>query len=405
MTKGFISILGIFVTVNRLRGETTVSEVVTTSTSDSIIISNTYGQDNKSSTTEKITTMVFDNDEIKDEIKDITTEVPDTVRENILKMFTNLLNADIVRNSNVSDDITLFTTPMTTPSGSRIKASNIKVDPTTVYEIISKTEAKATSEKEAVTDMANASTENMDIEPTTQIIIENNGTDGGAIETTTAANETLGDIVQSATVTRGFNEGHTTLIDPSITTFVATEFLEESTTEIYEPSSEIKNEYSTHIEEDNNKESTTEKEFSKYEYENLIRKEDEEWEKSTFSPSAAKREELHMAGDNIHSVTEESYKESATSIQYTQDFTTSTEEYTANINPFNKVIAKKDKEWFYPVARVPTPLYSIVQDFSDGAISDGQQSSSQTQFPWIFPKWIGPGKLQNPHQNPRLIQF
>merc|ERR1719295_2446802 len=130
--------------------------------------------------------MVFDYDEIKDEIKDITTEVPDTVRENILMMFTNLLNADIVRNSNVSDDITLFTTPMTTPSGSRIKASNIKVDPTTIYEIISKTEAKAASEKEAVTDMTNASTENMDIEPTTQIIIENNGTDGGAIETTTA---------------------------------------------------------------------------------------------------------------------------------------------------------------------------------------------------------------------------
>jgi len=187
--------------------------------------------------------------------------VPDTVRENILKMFTNLLNADIGRNTNVSDDISLFTTPMTTPSGSRIKASSIKVDPTTIYEIISNTEAKA-------------STENMDIEPTIQIIIENNGTDGGAIETTTVANETLGDMVQSATVTRGFNEGHNTLIDPSITTFVATLSPEESTTEIYEPSLAKKNEYPTHIDEENIKETTTENGFSTYEYEYLIRKED-----------------------------------------------------------------------------------------------------------------------------------
>merc|ERR1711915_50226 len=152
--------------VNQIRGETTAS--------DSITISNTSGQDNKSSTTEKIYTTLFDYDEIKEEKKGLITEVPDTVRENILKMFTNLLNADIVRNTNVSDDISLFTTPMTTPSGSRIKASSIKVDPTTIYEIISNTEAKA-------------STENMDIEPTIQIIIENNGTDGGAIETTTVA--------------------------------------------------------------------------------------------------------------------------------------------------------------------------------------------------------------------------
>ena len=112
-----------------------------------------------------------------------------------------------------------------------------------------------------------------------------------------------------------------------------------------------------------------------------------------------------MAGDNIPSITEESYEESKASIEYTEEVTTSTEEYAVNMNPFNEVNTKKQEEWFYPVARVPTPLYSIVQDFSDGKISDGQLSSSQTQFPWIFPKWISPGKLQNPHQNPRLIQF
>jgi len=112
-----------------------------------------------------------------------------------------------------------------------------------------------------------------------------------------------------------------------------------------------------------------------------------------------------MAGDNIPSITEESLETSEPSIDYTQEVTTSSEEYAVNTNLFNEVNTKKEEEWFYPVARVPTPLYSIVQDFSDGAISDGQLSSSQTQFPWIFPKWIGPGKLQNPHQNPRLIQF
>merc|ERR1711915_419671 len=227
---------------------------------------------------------------------------------------------------------------------------------------------------------------NMDIEPTIQIIIENNGTDGGAIETTTAANETLGDKVQSATVTRGFNEGHNTLIDPSITTFVATDSPEESTTEMYEPSVAKKNEYPTHIDEENSKESTTENVLSTYEYEYLFRKKDEEREKSTFPPSASKREESYMAGDNFPSITEESYEESNATIEYTQEVTTSTEEYAVNMNPFNEVNTKKEEEWFYPVARVPTPVYSIVQDFSDG-----QLSSSQTQFPWIFPKWIGPG--------------
>merc|ERR1711915_14839 len=364
--------------VNQIRGETTAS--------DSITISNTSGQDNKSSTTEKIYTTLFDYDEIKEEKKGLITEVPDTVRENILKMFTNLLNADIVRNTNVSDDISLFTTPMTTPSGSKIKVSSINVNPITIYEIISTTEANATTEKEAVTDMTNASTENMDIEPTTQIIIENNETNGGAIETTTTANETLGDMVQSATVTRGFNEGHTTLIDPSITTFVTTESLEESTTEIYEPSLAKKNEYLTHIDEENSKESTTENGFSTYKYEYLIRKEDEEQDKSTFPPSALKREESYMAGDNFPIITEESYEESETFREYTQEVKTSSEEYAVNTNPFNEVNTRKEEEWFYPVARVPTPVYSIVQDFSDG-----QLSSSQTQFPWIFPKWIGPG--------------
>merc|ERR1711915_10437 len=383
--------------VNQIRGETTAS--------DSITISNTSGQDNKSSTTEKIYTTLFDYDEIKEEKKGLITEVPDTVRENILKMFTNLLNADIVRNTNVSDDISLFTTPMTTPSGSKIKVSSINVNPITIYEIISTTEVNANSEKKAVTDMTNASTENMDIEPTAQIIIENNETDGGAIETTTAANETLGDMVQSATVTRGFNEGHNTLIDPSITTFVATDSPEESTTGMYEPSVAKKNEYPTHIDEENIKETTTENGFSTYEYEYLIRKEDEERKKSTFPPSASKREESYMAGDNFPSITEESYEESETSIEYIKEVTTSSKEYAVNTNPFNEVNSKKEDEWFYPVARVPTPLHSIVQDFSDGAISDGQLSSSQTQFPRIFPKWIGPGKLQNPHQNPRLIQF
>merc|ERR1711915_926915 len=246
---------------------------------------------------------------------------------------------------------------------------------------------------------------NMDIEPTIQIIIENNGTDGGAIETTTVANETLGDMVQSATVTRGFNEGHNTLIEPSITTFVATDSPEESTTEMYEPSVAKKKEYPTHIDEENSKESTTENVLSTYEYEYLFRKKDEEREISIFPPSASKRKESYMAGDNFPSITEESYEESQTSIEYIKEVTTSSKEYAVNTNPFNEVNSKKEDEWFYPVARVPTPLYSIVQDFSDGAISDGQLSSSQTQFPRIFPKWIGPGKLQNPHQNPRLIQF
>merc|ERR1711892_705576 len=72
-------------------------------------------------------------------------------------------------------------------------------------------------------------------------------------------------------------------------------------------------------------------------------------------------------------------------------------------------------EWFYPTTKPKTgSLYNLVQELPfrnpDNTIprlySDGAPlRTSDTNFPWIFPKWISDQKLSNPNQVPRLLQF
>merc|ERR1712013_53946 len=367
------------------------------------------------------------------------TNLSDPVKQNILKMFTNLLESDLHKNTRTDaeddeEDIQTITTPMTTPNG-RLATTSAKSTTTQAIPLTTKDTIK-TSDHSTKLELATLSTFGAD--------------------TTTAITLEITDTQPSTTETLHVTKQRE-IKDPELTTNQATSTTISSgdteTTTIIETITETETEKETEIEKETEKETQTEKETEKEkETETDVKKEiDTEpaqisflytTEKTMMEVSTEKMigelSEMEKHTTTIMSTTAQHKNiEVDTTItiptepsnQYLEE---ETEEPATRMNiPITDILDKKtvtkkataskenakdiSTDWFYPTTKPSyVSLYSIEHDFSlentnnsvlklnpHGSVAPSK--SSEANFPWIFPKWIADPKLHGSNQRPRLI--
>merc|ERR1712013_866404 len=337
------------------------------------------------------------------------TNLSDPVKQNILKMFTNLLESDLHKNTRTDaeddeEDIQTITTPMTTPNG-RL-ATTTQAIPLTTKDTIK------TSDHSTKLELATLSTFGAD--------------------TTTAITLEITDTQPSTTETLHVTKQRE-IKDPELTTNQATSTTISSgdteTTTIIETITETETEKETEVEKEIDTEPaqisflyTTEKTMMEVSTEKMIG-ELSEMEKHTTTIMSTTAQHKNIEVDTTITIPtepsnqylEEEIEEPATRMNIPipdiLDKKTVTKKATAS-----KENAKDTStDWFYPTTKPSyVSLYSIEHDFSlentnnsvlklnpHGSVAPSK--SSEANFPWIFPKWIADPKLHGSNQRPRLI--
>merc|ERR1711936_1262789 len=324
-----------------------------------------------------------------------STEVPDIIKQNILRMFINLLKPEI-HDEKVEPTINdktkhkIVTTPMTTP-----RDDNVATTKTENTQDILETSIKTiemTTEAEDITE------EQISIRPTFDNTMNN------SLDT-----ETI-DIKTTTDRTEAIKEENTTAI----------------TTHIVNTMNEI-HDITTHA--------------SAYDqHNNIMNKADEDTTHTTkFNADELKNKTDHTAittSNSLYTEKHATYKSKLiiqttiaptviTTIteptrDTTEEVTSDAEEMTTEISTIkvekevssHTVIEDKlgkqgeiTTDWFYPTTTDTIQLYKLPHQTKEKVTPKvlPKEPKANTNFPWIFPQWISRQKLPNPHQNPRQI--
>ena len=349
------------------------------------------------------------------------TNLSDPVKQNILKMFTNLLESDLHKNTRTEaeddeEDIQTITTPMTTPNG-RLVTTSAKSTTTQAIALTTKDTIK-TSDHSTKLELATLSTFGADT--TTAITLEITDTQPSTTETLHVTEqreikdpELTTNQATSTTISSGDTE--TSTITETITE-TETEREKETETE-KDPKKEIDREPTQipflYMTDKTMMEVSTEKMIGEL----------SEVEKPTTTIMSTTAQNKNIEVDTTITIPTEP------SNQYLKE---ETEEPATRMNiPITDILDKKtikeevtisketpkdiSTDWFYPTTKPSyVSLYSIEHDFSlentnnsvlklnpHGSVAPSK--SSEANFPWIFPKWIAAPKLYGSNQMPRLI--
>eukprot|EP00090_Calanus_glacialis_P020678 TRINITY_DN31884_c0_g1_i7.p1 TRINITY_DN31884_c0_g1~~TRINITY_DN31884_c0_g1_i7.p1 ORF type:complete len:449 (-),score=94.34 TRINITY_DN31884_c0_g1_i7:293-1639(-) len=347
------------------------------------------------------------------------TDLSDPVKQNILKMFNNLLGSDVANvRETTTDDIDTeevtrtVTTPMTTPS-----TKNAATTKTAIKNIITMTTQDTPKDKiktstdiitEELTTLSTLTDkivttiqgEKIDTQPTTietipttqPSTIKQFKTTTELIATTTLSSTILGvteqettDTPDTTTQTINTSAMSTTenLIISTTNTMLSgttSQRMKQAASEIQETTENISTSVPREIVNMSTTIVTSTEPIIKILGEEMV-----EAEEMTSMRSTA-----IIESDEV--LIKKAAEEGSTTIEETSEETTT--------------------EWFYPTTKPGrSSLYSIVQELPfrnpDNSVSTqilhgAPSKTSQTQFPWIFPKWISNKELSNPNQNPRL---
>jgi len=328
------------------------------------------------------------------------TSISDPVKQNILKMFNNLLKSEDDKIVDIDDtetekDTQTMTTPMTTPSG---QTSTTTTQSTSTKNLALTTQdANKASDNFTEEELTTLST--FPANMTTTIISE-------IIDTKPTTIETMPDTTQ-------------TIIKNLITRTT----IRSTTFEVTELDTTVTQEGSTH----SSIIYTTDK-ITPIPTSQTRKQASSNTKPETTIISTSVPDENTEVGTTITTPTDPNFRN-------VEKVTVGTEEMTTWMNTpiseSDEVLSKKaikegstttkeiteeiTTEWFYPTTKPKTgSLYNLVQELpfrnSENTIpklySHGAPlKTSDTNFPWIFPKWISDQKLSNANQVPRLIQF
>merc|ERR1711936_1519764 len=340
-----------------------------------------------------------------------STEVPDIIKQNILRMFINLLKPEI-HDEKVEPTINdktkhkIVTTPMTTP-----RDDNVATTKTENTQDILETSIKTiemTSEAEDITE------EQISIRPTFDNMMNNSlDTETIDIKTTTDRTEAIKEENTITThIVNTMNEIH------DITTHI--NYLQTNTMDDIHEQTTHASAYDQHT--------------------NIMNKADEDTTHTTkFNADELKNTTEHTAITTSNSIdTEEhaTYKSKLiiqttiaptviTTIteptrDTTEEVTSDAEEMTTEISTIkvekevsshtiieDKLVKQEEitTDWFYPTTTDIIHLYKLPQQTKEKVTPKvlPKEPKANTNFPWIFPQWISRQKLPNPPQNPRQI--